>query len=221
MQENSVIGIIMATHLEGDPFVDELSLDRWEDDPFPVYRNEKAVLLISGIGKANAAMGCTYLGMKFHPSRIYNLGAAGAADISFPLGSIYHVRKVIEPDRPDLETGLPHEHTPDTIPGYPTVTLATQDRPIKDPSERRMIFPQAEIMDMEGAAVVQACRLLQIRCLLFKFVSDNPQNHDIKNNIVRYRDSFRDFFCNKVLPHNCINHMAPNRSFPLNCNSER
>jgi adenosylhomocysteine nucleosidase len=199
MQENSVVGIIIATHLEGVSFVDGFSLQPYEDRPFFVYRNEKIVLIISGIGKANAAMACIYLSMKFHPSCIYNLGAAGATDISFPLGSIYHINKVIEPDRPDLETGIPHEYIPDVVKGYPTAILATQDKPIREPVERQRISSEAELVDMEGAAVAQACRLLQIRCMLFKFVSDNSQDHDIINNIIRYRDPFRKFFCKKVL----------------------
>lgn len=198
-----MIGLVFATLLEADPFIKGFSLKDCEREPFAVYRNETFRLIISGIGKANAAMACAYIIRKYHPSCICNLGAAGATDKTFILGESYHITKVIEPDRPQLKTGLFHEHSPHVLSGFHQAILATQDRPVNNPEEKREIALLAQLVDMEGASVVQAAGLYQTTCYLFKFVSDTSdhcQSNDIVNNIEIYRESFYRFFRNEVLP---------------------
>jgi len=219
MQKNyPMIGLLMATMLEAKPFVKELSLRKYEQKPFEIYGNEKLLLIISGIGKTNAAAACAYLILKKNPSCICNLGAAGAMGEEHALGNIYHISKVTEPDRPELKSGMPHEHMPDTLltplvppqgisqispagdVAFPTAILATQDRPMKNPEERKAIAQTAHLADMEGAAVVQTCRRFHTKCCLFKFVSDTPLEHSIVSNIRLCRDDFCAFFCKSALP---------------------
>lgn len=233
MSEDFVVGIVMATVLEADPFIKRLSLRQSEKEPFAVYENNRIRVIISGIGKANAAMACTYLIMKFHPSGVFNLGAAGATGPNL-LGECYHIAKVIEPDRPCLGSvsvpagsELPeisdnpflstiladshagfgsdpyHVHIPQTLEGFSTATLATRDKAVKEPSERRETASYAELVDMEGAAVVQTCKRFHTNCYLFKFVSDTSEDDhtlNIRKNIEQYRDVFYAFFQDSVLP---------------------
>jgi nucleoside phosphorylase len=193
----------MATMLEAKPFVLGLGLEECETAPFRIFRRDRILLVISGIGKANAAMACAYLIRSHDPACLCNLGAAGATDDGLALGECRQVGRIIEPDRPDLMTGLPHEHVPDVLDGFPSVTLATQDRPVLGEDERRRIAGLARLADMEGASVSQACRQFGRPCYLFKFVSDTPghdQSSDISANISLHRDAFYRFFRENVLP---------------------
>lgn len=193
----------MASMLEAKPFVEGMDLKKIQSEPFVLFANGRTRLIISGIGKSNAAMAVTYCCLKFAPGCICNLGAAGATHGSLPAGSIFHITKVFEHDRPDFKSGRPRILTPDTLAQYQTETLATADRAVLDPDERRRISVMAGLLDMEGAAVIQACKKFQTKCLLFKFVSDTPDHthsDDIIANIRRYRTPFYTFFASDVLP---------------------
>jgi len=203
MPQNHPIGLIMATMLEAKPFVPALGLKEYDAKPFRIFGNGNISLVICGIGKANAAIACTYFIRSCNPASLCNLGAAGAVDERLSLGECLQVDKVIEPDRPDLETGNPSEHIPQIMDGFRCATLATQDKPVIDMAERKKIARLAQLVDMEGAAASQACRRFEKPCYLFKFVSDTPahgQSSDIRMNISLYRDAFCEFFRKHVLP---------------------
>lgn len=198
-----MIGLILATMWEAEPFVRELDFRECDHRPFPVYATEDMRLIVSGIGKTNAAMACVHLINQHHPACICNLGAAGATSNAFGLGECYHVARVIEPDRPDLKTGRAHAHALETLEGFPLVGLITQDRPVVAPAERAGMASSAGIMDMEGAAVAHVCRRFQVPCYIFKFISDTPdhtQAGDILEHIFQFRGDFCRFFCTEVLP---------------------
>ncbi len=193
MSEGSVIGIVMATLLEAEPFIRQLALNRCGEEPFEMYRGDRISLVISGIGKTHAAMASAWLILTEAPEVIVNAGAAGATDHRSELGSIYQISEVIEPDRMRFEA---YSNIPDQIHGFPSVSLATQDKPVKLPEDRAALSADARLTDMEGAAVVQVCKKFKVPCYLFKFVSDTPTDHRIRENIERYRDRF----CELLLP---------------------
>jgi len=105
----------MATMLEAKPFVLGMSLRQTRKIPFRLFQNDGILLIISGIGKANAAMATAYSCLKFKPACICNLGAAGATHSGYDLGEICHIQKIVEPDRPNLKTGKPCVHKPDLL----------------------------------------------------------------------------------------------------------
>jgi nucleoside phosphorylase len=180
--------------------VGQLSLKPYAQKPFELWGKGHIRLLISGIGKANAAMGCAWLILKHHPACILNLGAAGATDCSSPLGTVYHVSKIIEPDRPRLGSDMHHEHISNILEGFPMATLATNDRAIKTPEERARMALIAQLTDMEGASVVQTCQRFMTPSYVFKFVSDTPDDHKIRENIVQYREASGIFLGESVFP---------------------
>jgi len=193
----------MATLLEAKPFIGGLSLTRLEQKPFPVYRNNNHILIISGIGKATAAMACAYACLKFVPSCILNLGAAGATGNRHAIGEPLHVKKAFDYDRPQFKSKSPYKHTPDIFEGFSYSTIATFDRPILDPAERQKLAKKAGLIDMESASIIQACRKFKTKCYIFKFVSDTPEHtrdNDIVENIRKYRNPFFSFFRESVLP---------------------
>ncbi len=215
MEKDPVIGLIFATMTEAKPFVQGMALEKTEDAPFSVFEKGRAedglfsvsekvrmVLIISGIGKANAAMATFHCCWTFHPDLIANLGAAGSTNESFALGDILHVTEAIEYDRPDLESNQPHVHLPHVLEGFPLAKVATQDTPVIDPHKRQEIAPIAGLVDMEAASIIQACGKFQTKCVIFKFVSDTPyhtQGDEIVMNIKQYRTHFFDFFKKAVI----------------------
>lgn len=203
VKTGTVDGLVMATYLEAQPFVKGLGLKRIEKRPFRVYSNGSLFLVLSGIGKANAAVATAYVIWKFSCRRIINAGAAGSTGRDCDVGDIYHIDKVIEYDRPKMPFGGKRIFIPDLLPGFHSATLATQDRPVIALSRRREIAPFAELVDMEGASVVYASRLFQARCYLFKIVSDTVEHEsgvDILLNIKRSRKRLFEFFRKEVFP---------------------
>ena len=203
MQKNSTICIIMATILEAQPFIEALSLSESERRPFKLFKNEDIFLVVSGIGKVNAAMAAALCCHRFNPSLIYNLGAAGSLKKQYSLGDIFHIREAVEYDRPHLRSGEARVHTPKVLNGFQTVILATRDIPVIDPEVRKEMALHADLVDMEGASITHACRKLGKGCAIFKFVSDTPENsehHDIVDNIKYFRAHFCDIILDQVLP---------------------
>ncbi|MFP4255856.1 MAG: hypothetical protein ACLFQ9_03240 [Desulfobacterales bacterium] len=193
------IGLIMATYIEAKPFVEKITWQRSDKNPFPVYCADNLTLVVSGMGKANAAAACAWLCTARTPGCIINIGAAGANTQGMPVGSIHHITEALETDRRHFKTGEPFRHRPDVLEGFPTARVATRDEPVIDPQERQKISFYAELSDMEGSAVVQAARRFQTPCFLFKFVSDTRQDTTgdrIAANIRLYRDPVFNFFMN-------------------------
>ncbi len=166
--------LIAATYMEAEPFIKIFNMKEIKKKPFNIYEGKDILLGISGIGKANAAMGTAYCCMKFQPAFILNAGAAGAVDESYQVGSIYQIEKTIEPDRPHLRSNKPWIQTPDTLEGFNNAVLATQDKPINDIETFKELSDIADLVDMEGASVLQTAKRFNTGCYLFKFVSDTP-----------------------------------------------
>jgi len=203
VEKNPLICLVMATLLEAKPFIGGLSLTRLEQKPFSVYRNINHILIISGIGKANAAMACAYSCLKFAPSYVVNLGAAGATGERDALGEPLHVKTAFDYDRPQFKSKSPHKLIPEIFEGFSYAKIATLDRPVTDPAEREKLSKTADLIDMESASVIQASRKFKTPCYVFKFVSDTPEHtrdNDIVENIRKYRNEFFSFFRESVLP---------------------
>ena len=203
MEKNFVTAMVMATLVEAKPFVLGMSLKQTRKTPFWIFQNDTVLLIISGIGKSNAAMATAVCCHTHTPACICNLGAAGASGIGHSLGEIFHIDEIIEYDRPELKSGKPRIHKPDILDGFRTEKLATSDRAILAPDERKKISKNAGLIDMEGASVVQACRKYRTKCFMFKFVSDTPEHarsEDILENIRQYRSFFYEFFLDSVMP---------------------
>ncbi|MDQ1330577.1 MAG: adenosylhomocysteine nucleosidase [Thermodesulfobacteriota bacterium] len=203
MEKDHIICLLMATHLEAKPFIGGLSLTRLEQKPFSVYRNKNHILIISGIGKANAAMACAYSCLKFAPSCIVNLGAAGATGERVALGEPLHVKMAFDYDRPQFKSKSPHKLIPEILEGFSYAKIATLDRPVTDPAERKKLSTTADLIDMESASIIQACRKFKTPCYVFKYVSDTPKHtmdNDIVENIRKYRNVFFSFLQESVLP---------------------
>lgn len=203
MNDKNKTGFVFATDVEAAPFIKGLSLNIKEEQPFKIYDNDSHVLIISGIGKANAAMASTYMICKYSPKIVFNIGSCGAVKKEIKVGEIYHINKIIELDRPRLSDNRMRIITPNKIlDGFAAATLATQDRLVITPEDREAVSKHADIVDMEGASVMQACKLWHVDSYLFKFVSDTQEHEttvEIQANIRTLNDSMFEFFKDNVI----------------------
>jgi len=202
MNSSAATGIVMATLLEAAPFIDSGFFTCIDEKPLPVYRYGSFYLILSGIGKASAAIASTCLIMKYNTETMFNIGAAGATTGNIRFGDILHIESVIDYDRPKLTGSKMRYLKPDIIPGYKTVTLATQDKAVVSAEERERVGEHASLADMEGAGFVQACRTFQVKNYLFKIVTDTPadeSHYQIIENIKNTRDLLYHFFINNFL----------------------
>jgi len=197
-------GIIIATPMEAEPFIKCLGMKDTGAQPFPVYMGKDSAIIISGIGKTNAALATAYACMKHDPACILNLGSAGAVRDSEETGRIFNIEKTVEPDRIHIRTNTPFTQYPDILEGFDKAVLSTQDKAVDDHEAFREISAFADLVDMEGASVVQASKRFHKKCLLFKFVSDTPahagRGNIILDNIKRLRWPFGDFIIDSVIP---------------------
>ena len=203
MQKPGLICIVKATMIEAKPFISRLGLDLIANSPFRIFANKEIMVIISGIGKANGAMATYHACREYSPKRVLNLGAAGAVAPGMAVGDIYHITKIVEPDRPDFRTNGPHSYAPETIKGFDTAVIATQDHAVISLEERQQVAQLAQLVDMEAAGVAQACRKFKVPCMVFKYVTDTveaPAEETIMENIRLCRDAAADFFQDRILP---------------------
>lgn len=194
-------GILIATTIEANPFISGLRLELVTKSPFTVYKRDDWCLVISGIGKVNAALAAACLIGEYGAGRIYNLGTAGALTGGFGIGDIRHINVVYEHDRPLLSGGSIKEISLNTIDGLRMASLATGDIPVILNEERQRLSAVADLVDMEGAAVARACRRYDAEVFLFKAVSDCADTplSEIKNNVRKASVLLFDYFTQKVL----------------------
>ncbi len=159
------------------------------------------VLLQSGIGKVNAAIGTTLMIELFHPRFIINTGSAGglvpALDIGdvvlateighhdvdttafgYAKGQIPRMPPTFPSDRKLL--GLAHrvvetEHTYKAIEG----PIVSGDTFLDHPDEIRELleeFPRSLAVEMESAAIAQTCHQFDLPFLIIRSISDKADS---------------------------------------------
>ena len=147
------------------------------------FHGEPTAVVVTGIGKANAAAGTLLANVEFGPDEILNVGVCGGFEPAMKVGDLYEVDRAVQYDF-DLaevngtEVGVLNERDTPYIPmrttgRYPAKTLATGDHFNDSTSD----FPLLErlgvgIRDMEGAAVAQIAEASSIPVRALKCVSD-------------------------------------------------
>lgn len=155
------------------------------------------VLLKSGIGKVNAAIGTSILLDRYKPSCVINTGSAGGFDESLEVGDLVVSDEVRHHDvdltvfgyEPGQLPGLPPAFVPDPllveiaeqcITGMNRVRtvnglIATGDIFMDNPervSATRTLFPAMKACEMEAAAVAQACYRFGVPFIIVRALSD-------------------------------------------------
>lgn len=159
--------------------------------------NVEIVLLQSGIGKVNAAIGTAVLIDNFKPDYIINTGAAGGFPGDLKVGDIVISEEVAHHDMDCTVFG----YKMGQVPGMPAsfvandtlITLAdkavhqmsdlqtkkamilTGDQFMNNAeatSKIKSIFPTAEAVEMEGAAIAQTCYQFDTPFVVIRSISD-------------------------------------------------
>jgi adenosylhomocysteine nucleosidase len=131
-------------------------------------------VLLTGIGKVAAAMSVARAIAERRPSRVLNVGTAGA--LRDGLEGVHRIGRVIEHDLDhDAISALIGEPVPGEVlldPAERTV-LATGDAFVQDAAVRADLAVRAHLVDMEGFAIACACEAAGVPCTLIKVVSDD------------------------------------------------
>lgn len=155
------------------------------------------VLLQSGIGKVNAAIGTTLLIEAFNPGVIINTGSAGGVEPSLQIGDIIIAQQILHHDVDTTAFGYAKGQIPKMPPFFePHPDLLDAASRIGDclldarlfvgliasgdsfMNNKRKIMalrkdhPGLLAVEMESAAIAQTCYQLHIPCLIFRSVSD-------------------------------------------------
>lgn len=167
--------------------------------------SNKVVVMECGIGKVNAAIGAVTLIDNFEPDLVINTGvAAGAAtDVrvmdTVVASSLAHHDFWCIGEEWGRVPGCPREfkaYTFDDIVKGPDVKrglIATGELFISNKAEVDAIkehFPQVKAIDMESAAIAQACFLRGVNFFCMRVISDSPwTSHD---NSSQYEDFWEE-----------------------------
>lgn len=135
---------------------------------------DDAQVLITGLGKVRSATALTTR-LAAEPGRyrrVVNIGTAGALHLHHR--GLYVPSTVIEHDLSAAELTALGYPTSDTweLPDGDGSVLATGDTFVNDPVRREALAARADLVDMEGAALVHVCGEFGLPIRLVKVVSD-------------------------------------------------
>ena len=148
------------------------------DTSIPTFHDlrpaQALVVCICGMGPACARAGTDALLEKFGVTSIVNAGVAGAVVDCATVGEVFRVAtaclwpaaETMFICRDDRWKSLLH------------VVLATVAEPVFDPMRKAEIAHDADIVDMEGAAIAQGCQARGVPVYLIKGVTDQAGAND-------------------------------------------
>lgn len=133
-------------------------------------------LLITGIGKVRAAAAVARRLAVGDYGRVVNIGTSGALRDGYR--GLYTPSRVLEHDISAAELAAMGYHQRDEwdVPGGDGTVLATGDMFVTEPAHRERLARRAELVDMEGAAIVQVCEEFAVPVRLVKVVSDDADD---------------------------------------------
>ena len=153
------------------------------------WQQHDIVVVVSGMGKVNAAVCATCLINVFQVDFIVNIGVSGGLNSSLKIGEfvvgtdvVYHDVWCGEPDVDGQIAGMPLLYHSDEkfvqrLPDCRRGLLCCGDRFIVSADELKTIkqkFPEALAVDMESAAIAHTCYMHNVPFLTVRQISDTP-----------------------------------------------
>ncbi len=161
------------------------------------FAGHELIIARCGIGKVASALAVGVLAHEFKPDVIINTGSAGGYAKSLAVGDIVIADELVQFDV-DLTNfgythgqpaGMPARFNCDSklianalaqvkaMPGINGIKglIGTSDKFICEAADTQHIaglFPEIAAVEMEGAAIAQACHMLNIKCLVIRSISD-------------------------------------------------
>lgn len=201
------IAVLSPMPIEGNVFVSKMqntSIVTLNHNKYYVgyIGNKKVVQTTTGIGKVNAAIAAVNLINYFHPKILLLEGTAGAINSHLKIGSIVLGRNVYSLERDRTPISSQSTASPDNLSSMPQVFLgpdfiyhinkfknlpytikvgkiATSDNlPCSMDDMKMLKVDKADVIEMEGSAVMQVGWIYNIPCLVIRSNS-NVALHDI------------------------------------------
>jgi adenosylhomocysteine nucleosidase len=166
---SSPVNLVVAHAVEAKPIIQQLGLKLVNDGgAFRRYQAQGVNLVVSGMGRVNAAAATAYLSAVTLDDSMYNpiwINAGIAGHKTFELGACVIIRKITDPVTNRSYYPLPIASS------LPSSNLVTVDVPEEE-------YLQNAAFDMEGSAFwFIATKFSPIEFVqLLKIVSDNPEN---------------------------------------------
>ncbi len=185
-----MIGAVIAMEIEAEILRSQMNVEKIERiNGKTVYRGKAfgkdVLLVICGVGKVNAAVGaCTALSEG--ADVLFNFGVAGGLNGRTRVGEIYLIDRAVQYDF-DLtqlngtQIGTLDEYDENYLPlsliqntAFETRALGSGDRFNDSPVDHTLLTQtlNADIRDMEGAAIAQVCKGADVPFYSVKAISD-------------------------------------------------
>jgi adenosylhomocysteine nucleosidase len=165
---------LFALARESAPFVRRMRLLRtFADAPCPARlfatRRDPMLVLEIGVGARRAAAAARWVLEECTPRLVVACGFAGALVPTFAVGDVLVASEVVEPDEQRWRVALPAE-----LGDLPCGRLLTASRIVATPAAKRTLAWQfgAVAVDMESAAVAEACQAARVPCACVRVISD-------------------------------------------------
>jgi len=154
---------------EAQIFIELFKLIKTSSQP-KIYKNDKIILLVSGIGKNNTSLNLEYMFNNFTINRAINIGIAGCNNKNINIGELFSINKTV-----------------DNISQLPLITV---DKP-----QLNINTTTTNLYDMEGKYFLDITgnHLNNINIFMFKIVSDHLDDK-IKN-----KDHIKSLFNTKII----------------------
>ena len=185
-----MIGAVIAMQSEADIILDQMQIVRSltvsgkNVHVGKAYGKDVAVC-VCGVGKVNAALGAQILISKFDAEKLLNFGVSGGLNKDTELCQVYQIKAAVQFDF-DLvqlngtKIGTLNEYAENYLglnllkADFAKKNLGTADRFNDSPADYKLLTKElnADIRDMEGAAIVQAAYAAQLPVYSVKAISD-------------------------------------------------
>ena len=163
-----MITVFIAMKQEAAPLIGRLSLKHTPSPIFETYENDRVRLIITGLGKINAASAAGFcLGRYGKDTHYINYGTAAGKDMQ--IGKTFFAAQIIDESSskecfPDIA-----DHS------FPHVSLHTVDKPILISNSPESISEKLPIYDMEAFGIFSALKnaVTPDRITIIKTVTDS------------------------------------------------
>ncbi len=185
-----MIGAVIAMQSEADILLDQMEIYRSLTVSGKSVHVGKAfgkdvAVCVCGVGKVNAALGAQLLVSKFDAEKLLNFGVAGGLNKGTELCAVYQIGEAVQFDF-DLtqlnggKIGTLDEYEENYLKlnllkaDLPLKKLGTSDRFNDSAEDYKLLTSEldADIRDMEGAAIVQAAYAAELPVYSVKAISD-------------------------------------------------
>ena len=185
-----MIGAVIAMQSEADILLEEMQIEQTvmkHGKPIHVgvAYGKKIAVCVCGVGKVNAAMGAQIVVSEFGADVLLNFGVAGGLNADTKLCTVYQIESAVQFDF-DLtqlngtKIGTLDEYEENYLAlhhfaaNYPKKKLGTSDRFNDSETDYELLTEtlDADVRDMEGAAIVQVAYSAKLPVYSVKAISD-------------------------------------------------